>query len=485
MIDFLLQVVFQTWWILKEAAIFLLFGFALAGVLAVMVPARTLLRFFGAGKVKSVLWASAIGAPLPLCSCGVLPTALGLRRQGATKGATVSFLISTPETGVELHQPDLRADGPDHDGLPTGGRGRDGDHGRARDQLLRRPRPSHAGADRPSALPEPAAEPESADECCAHGHAHHAAHHAPDPSHGHEPLIDRLRAGVPRTVRGIYGYAFRELLDELSYWLVLGIVLSGVIAAALPIDIFELYLTDPFTSMLVMLFIGIPLYTCASAATPVMATLVLKGLNPGAALVFLLAGPATSVSSITVLLKFLGARVVALYLASIAAMSLLAGFTLNWAYQALGIDPRATFGTATGFIPEPLKVAGGLLLLALLLLSLRRTHVPGEWLWLRDRIAGLTGIVLTARRLKAGAVAALVLLYLAAACSASGRARSACASASARSRRPIWRRGCTTGCPGRSRATGSCRPTSCGGLSSGTGARPPPTSAPARWPATG
>ena len=294
-----------------------------------------------------------------------------------------------------------------------------------------------------------------------------------------------MRAGVPRTVRGIYGYAFRELLDELSYWLVLGIVLSGVIAAALPIDIFELYLTDPFASMLVMLFIGIPLYTCASAATPVMATLVLKGLNPGAALVFLLAGPATSVSSITVLLKFLGARVVALYLASIAGMSLLAGFTLNWTYQALGIDPRATFGAATSFIPEPLKVAGGLLLLALLLLSLRRTHVPPEWLWLRDRVAGLSGIVLTAPRLKAGAVVALVLLYLAAACSASGRARSACASASARSRRPIWRRGCTTGCPGRSRATGSCRRTSCGAPSSATGARPRPTSAPARWPATG
>ena len=101
MIDFLLQVALQTWWILKEAAVFLLFGFALAGVLAVTVPAQTLMRFFGAGKVKSVLWGSAIGLPLPLCSCGVLPTALGLRRQGATKGATVSFLISTPETGVD------------------------------------------------------------------------------------------------------------------------------------------------------------------------------------------------------------------------------------------------------------------------------------------------------------------------------------------------------------------------------------------------
>src|SRR5918995_4862461 len=101
MVEFLFLVLQEIWSILKEASIFLLFGFALAGVLAVLVPARTLMRFFNAGKVKSVLWASAIGAPLPLCSCGVLPTALGLRRQGASKGATVSFLISTPETGVD------------------------------------------------------------------------------------------------------------------------------------------------------------------------------------------------------------------------------------------------------------------------------------------------------------------------------------------------------------------------------------------------
>jgi HflK protein len=244
--------------------------------------------------------------------------------------------------------------------------------------------------------------------CCDdHGH-----------DHGHERSAHGTGAPGPsprfqQTVRGIYRYAFRELLDEISYWLVLGIVLSGVIAAALPPDVFERYLNDPLTSMLVMLVIGILVYTCASSSTPIAAALVLKGLNPGAALVFLLAGPATSLSSITVLLKFLGARVVALYLASIAVVSLLAGFTLNWTYQALAIDPRATFGTATSFIPEPLKVAGGLLLLALLLFSLRRTHVPGEWLWLRDRFAGLSGIGLTAKRLKVGALAALVLLYLA------------------------------------------------------------------------
>src|SRR5689334_17353691 len=101
MIEFLLLVVQQTWVILKDASVYLLFGFVIAGALAVLVPAKLMLRVFGSGRVKSVLWGAAIGAPLPLCSCGVLPAALALRREGATDGATAAFLIATPETGVD------------------------------------------------------------------------------------------------------------------------------------------------------------------------------------------------------------------------------------------------------------------------------------------------------------------------------------------------------------------------------------------------
>src|SRR5437870_320013 len=101
MINFLFGVLRETWGILEDASVFLLFGFLLAGVLAVLVPGRLLTRLVGAGKIKSVLWASVLGMPLPLCSCGVLPTALGLRKQGATPGATVAFLVATPETGAD------------------------------------------------------------------------------------------------------------------------------------------------------------------------------------------------------------------------------------------------------------------------------------------------------------------------------------------------------------------------------------------------
>src|SRR5690242_11992496 len=101
MIDFFLSVVWATWEILKDASVFLLLGFLLAGVLAVLVPRELLTRLVGTGKVKSVLWASVLGLPLPLCSCGVLPTAVGLRKEGATPGATVAFLVATPETGAD------------------------------------------------------------------------------------------------------------------------------------------------------------------------------------------------------------------------------------------------------------------------------------------------------------------------------------------------------------------------------------------------
>src|SRR5262249_43106336 len=101
MVDFLLSVLQVLWQILEDASVFLLFGFLLAGVLAVLVPNRLLTRLVGTGKFRSVLWGSVVGGLLPWCSCGVLPTAVGLRREGATPGATVAFLVATPETGAD------------------------------------------------------------------------------------------------------------------------------------------------------------------------------------------------------------------------------------------------------------------------------------------------------------------------------------------------------------------------------------------------
>ncbi len=406
MVDFVFRVLWETWDILKEASVFLLFGFALAGILAVLVPAKLLSKLFGTGKVKSVLWASAIGAPLPLCSCGVLPTALQLQRQGATPGATVAFLIATPETGVDsislsyaLMDPIITVFRPIA-GVVTAIAA-----GLATNFLGHRSRRAASGqADAPSIDVAAAQERSHEDPGHAHGDEH---------DHGVAPQWTGGKvAAVRRIVWGVYDSAFHRLMDDTSYWLVLGIVLSGIVAAALPPSFFEQYLGGGLASMLVMLLIGIPIYTCASSSTPLAAALVLKGLNPGAALVFLLSGPATNLGSLVVLFKFLGARIIAIYLTAIVVVTLAAGYALNWVYRTWNIDPRATFGTATAFIPESVKIAGALLLIALLLLSMRRTHVPGEWIWLRDRFAGLTGLRLTAMRLALWTCATVAVLYI-------------------------------------------------------------------------
>lgn len=406
MIDFLLQVLWETWNITKQASVFLLFGFLVAGVLAVLVPEKMLAKLFRTGKVKSVLWASAVGAPLPLCSCGVVPAALALRKQGATPGATVAFLISTPETGadsvslsyalmdpiVTVFRPVAAVVTAITAGIATNFLGMRGKH-------------------TPDVAPQSVAS--AADACCAPdgGHEHEHAHH-----HSHSPEQPQLPTGRAARIRHsaarVYHYAFRQLLDDTSYWVVLGIVLSGIVAAALPASFFEQYLNNELAAMLLMLAIGIPLYVCASEATPLAAALVLKGLNPGAALVFLLAGPATNVGTVVLLTKFLGVRIVAIYLTSIATVAVASGYALNWVYRTWDIDPRATFGAATAFIPEPVKLAAALTLIILLVLSMRRTRVPDEWMWLRDRLARWTGLRLTLRRIALGTAVGTAVLYV-------------------------------------------------------------------------
>src|SRR5882672_2876236 len=414
MTEFLIQVLWQTWNIFEQASVFLLFGFLIAGVLAVVVPEKTLARLFRVGKLKSVLWASTIGAPLPLCSCGVVPAALALRRQGANPGATVAFLIATPETGADsislsyaLMDPITTVARPVaavFTAIPAG----------ICTNLFGTPKvPEHRETQFPPSAGEldpPTAHTHDLNSGDLHAHAH-----AVDPASGPQAgqgLIAKRGTRVWHAVKRIHQYAFRQLLDDTGYWIVLGIVLSAFIAAALPSAFFERYLDNELASMLVMLAIGIPIYVCASEATPLAAALVMKGLNPGAALVFLLAGPATNIGSIVLLLKFLGARVMAIYLGSIAVVALLAGFALNWIYRAWGIDPRATFGTATAFLPESVKVGAALLLIALLVLSMRRTPVPAEWIWLRDRFAALSGLRLTTGGITSAAAVAAAVLYV-------------------------------------------------------------------------
>jgi HflK protein len=390
-IEFLARVAAETWSIMTEASVFLLLGFLLGGVLAVLVPQQLIARLLGRGRISSVLWASAIGVPLPLCSCGVLPAALRLSKQGATKGATVSFLISTPETDIDAIALTYGLMGPRFAvfravaGVVTAIAG-----GIATNLFgERRRRP--ADPDAPDAGPAPVAPVSPPEE------------------------IARLAGGdqavtLPARVRRVFHYAYGEMLDEIAHWLIVGIVVAALVTVLVPPSLVERHLGGGLLTMLLMLVIAIPIYTCASASTPVAAALILKGLDPGAALVFLLAGPATNIGAVIVLLKFLGARVVAIYLASIAVVSVLAGYALNWLFARWQFNPVADITAASGLVPDPLKLAGAVVLTALLARSLWRTPVPDEWRRLGSGLANATGLRVTARRAAlAGALVALGL----------------------------------------------------------------------------
>jgi HflK protein len=229
---------------------------------------------------------------------------------------------------------------------------------------------------------------------CEHDHHHRGDERTPAPRT--DGKWRPGRAAVDATNR-IFRYGFVELLDDIAWWLALGIVLSAVAEVGLPPDLFAGRWGGGLTTMLLMLMLSIPLYTCASSSTPLAAALVLKGVSPGAVLVFLLAGPATNIGSLVVLLKVLGRRAVAVYLAAVALMTLAAGVGLNELYRVWGLDPRATFGTAAQFIPDSAKAVGAVVLCGLLIVSMVRTRVPDEWHWLRDSIAKSTGIFVTAQ----------------------------------------------------------------------------------------
>ncbi len=173
----------------------------------------------------------------------------------------------------------------------------------------------------------------------------------------HHSFTERLIVGIR--------YAFTDFWSDLAGWFFLGLLLAGLITAIIPDDIFTRYLGGGLPTMLVMLAVGIPLYICATASTPIAAALILKGISPGAALVFLLAGPATNVASLTVMLGILGRRATAIYLATIAVSAVFFGLVLDQVYAIFNISARAMIGQASEVIPYWASLAGALILLVL------------------------------------------------------------------------------------------------------------------------
>lgn len=330
------------WWILTESSPYLIIGFGLAGIFHVLLSRWTgLADKLRKGKVRSVLWAALVGVPLDLCSCSVLPVAMALRRRGARPGAVYSFVISVPEVDMvsilqtnALMGPVMAVVRPVAaliTALVTG----------ILANILER------WTDR-LALSAPAGGTDAPDDAtCACGpdadivraiegettpgdHAcHHVHPHQTTPAQGTGLPDQPGPSGWRASARSAMRFGFVEFFDDLIVPLLIGVVLGGLIAVYLPSVGLDRFTGGSWIALAGMLLIAIPMYVCATASTPMALGMIAGGVSPGAALVFLLAGPATNLAGILVLGREMGKRSVALYLLCIFALSFAAGAGLD------------------------------------------------------------------------------------------------------------------------------------------------------------
>lgn len=267
--------------LLAEAAPWLLLGLVIAGLIKALVPTQFLQQQLGKPGMGSVVKAALIGAPLPLCSCGVIPVALGLKNAGASNKATTAFLIATPETGVDSVAVTYGLMGP----------------------VMAIARPVAAlftavlaGFLVPEAKVTQTSSVESNGECGCKNKPQQVA-----------PKVTVLQG---------LQYAFTRMINDFADWLVLGLLFAAAILTWVPEHYFALY-GQGWLAMIFMMLIGIPMYVCATASTPIAAGFLLAGVSPGAVLVFLLVGPATNISTLGVVGKELGKSALLAYLAAI------------------------------------------------------------------------------------------------------------------------------------------------------------------------
>ena len=296
--------------LINGMAPYLLLGFFLAGVMHAFVPQTLYRRYLGGHSFRTVLNAALLGIPLPLCSCGVIPTAMSLRKEGASKGATVSFLISTPQTGVDsiIATYSLM-------GLPF---------------ALIRPLVALVTSLLGGCLVNKLDDKES-----------------PEVQQGASSVAeDVAQKSFVQRMKSAFRYAFVEMMQDIGRWLLLGLVVAGLITVFVPDSFFALFADKPLLSMLLVLAFAVPMYLCATGSIPIAVTLILKGLSPGTALVLLMAGPAVNVASMLVISKVMGKKTLALYLLSIVSGAIFFG---------LGIDyllPREWFATPLAYIHD-------------------------------------------------------------------------------------------------------------------------------------
>jgi hypothetical protein len=300
-LNFLSQFAIAFWATLAEMSPYLLFGFLVAGLLSVLIPQASVERHLGGSGLWPVVKASLFGVPLPLCSCSVIPVSMSLHKHGASRASTISFLLSTPQTGVDsifvtysllgmvfaIFRPVAA--------FITG--------------VVGGVFVSRFSSEKTNSTGGAAAK--CTDECC-------------QPHKKSNWFIRSLR------------YGFIHLPNDIGKPMLIGIFIAAAISAIVPADFFAHYLPGGIISILVMMMVGIPIYVCATASVPIAAALIAKGLSAGAALAFLMTGPATNAASFLVIWKTLGRRTAIIYLATVAGCAVAFGLIIDYIFKFTG-----------------------------------------------------------------------------------------------------------------------------------------------------
>jgi len=282
--------------LINEMSPFLLLGFLIAGVMHAFIPEHVYTRYLSGRSFRSVLNAAIFGVPLPLCSCGVIPTAMSLRREGASRGAVVSFMIATPQTGVDSIFATYSLMG-----LPF---------------AVVRPIAAFVtallGGTFVNAFDEEEEENPTASQQLRHDDS--------------EPARQSFLQKVASALR----FGFVEMMEDIGKWLVVGLLVAGLITVFVPNEFFAIFKDDTLMSMLLVLCISIPMYVCATGSIPIAVVLMMKGLTPGSALVLLMAGPACNAASMLVIGKVLGRKALVFYLVAIVVGAVAFGFGVDY-----------------------------------------------------------------------------------------------------------------------------------------------------------
>lgn len=282
---------------MAEMAPYLLFGFLVAGVLYAFVPQNFYRNHLSKPNFLSVVKAAIIGIPLPLCSCGVLPTAVSLRKSGASRGATTSFLIATPQTGIDSIA--------------------------ATYSLLT---PAFA-----------VIRPVAALVSAAVGGiiVNHEDKDAPIAENSEVDTIDSPEAtSFSGKIVSALRYGYIEMIQNIGKWLVIGLIIAAAITVFVPDGFFTAFSNYPLLSMITVVIVAIPMYVCSTGSIPIALSLVMKGLSPGAAFVLLMAGPAANFASIIIVGKALGNKAAKIYLGTIILSAIAFGLLIDYVLPA-------------------------------------------------------------------------------------------------------------------------------------------------------